>query len=46
MSIKRSNSANKHFYIKIDKRSITMEDVMTQLRAMSTNLIRIGLFLC
>lgn len=37
---KKSNSANKNFYIKTDKENITMEDVMAQLRAMSTHLIK------
>lgn len=40
MNIKTSDSADKNFYIRIDKGNITMEDVMTQLRAMSTHLIK------
>lgn len=40
MGTKRSNSANKHIYIKTDKGSITMEDVMAQVRALSIHLIK------
>lgn len=40
MNIKASDSADKNFYISIDKGNITMEYVMEQLRAMSTHLIK------
>lgn len=46
MNIKRSNSANEHFCIKINKEDMTIEGVMAQLSAMFIHLIRIGLFLC
>lgn len=46
MSTKRSNSANKHFYIKTDKENITVEDVMAQPRAMSTHLIKDWIIFC